>query len=249
MDFNGYETKYEQGMTIRECAKEANTSYHKMRVYLHSIGVVRSKSEARNLLGPIHRKYTANHSFFNDIDTEEKAYWLGFITADGHVNDRSVRLELAIKDKNHLIKFLSSLESEHLIYEYKDACLVAIKSRELAQDLHKLGLHNNKSVSAHPASIPKELLVHYWRGVFDGDGHISDKGCVLAGTQSMCEGFKNFLINAGISTRVNVLPIKNANCFKFATSGLTMIKSIHSLLYDNSNVSLDRKREVVGRGF
>lgn len=31
------------------------------------------------------KKYTCDSTFFNVIDTEEKAYWLGFLMADGFI--------------------------------------------------------------------------------------------------------------------------------------------------------------------
>lgn len=51
--------------------------------------------------------YFINENIFEKIDTEEKAYWLGFIYADGYVstNTYAFGIELSIKDIDHLIKF------------------------------------------------------------------------------------------------------------------------------------------------
>ena len=38
--------------------------------------------------GEILRKYNVNHDFFESINTEERAYWLGFISADGCISER-----------------------------------------------------------------------------------------------------------------------------------------------------------------
>jgi len=232
-----------------------------MRKFLHSKEVVRTKAESNYLKDPsLFRIYTAKYNFFNVIDTEEKAYWLGFITADGHISDRELRIQLSIKDKNHLEKFLTAIESTHPIYDYETSSLVAIKSREIAKDLHRYGLTSTKTYSVKPHLLPKNLSRHYWRGIFDGDGHIayhnnsnrknySGFHCILCGTKDICAGFKNFLNKNGIETNSAILPIRDTAAYKFATSGNQIVKSIHSLLYDYSNVSLDRKREVVCRGF
>ena len=52
-----------------------------------------------------------NRHIFDDIDSSEKAYWLGFIIADGYLNDdkNMLRIKLGDKDKNHLIKFIKFL--------------------------------------------------------------------------------------------------------------------------------------------
>ena len=57
--------------------------------------------------------YKYNKKYFEVIDTEEKAYWLGFIAADGNVRKDflKMRIELNIKDKNHLEKFKKSLDT------------------------------------------------------------------------------------------------------------------------------------------
>lgn len=251
MDFNGYELKYSEGATIKSLSKEAGCSYRKMRSYLHKKEVVRTKSEANysSKHPEEFRKYSANYNYFDNIDSEDKAYWLGFITADGHVSDRELRIQLAIKDRPHIEKFLHAIESTHPIYDYEDSSLVVIKSRELSGSLQKYGLSNKKTYTVKPHLLPKQLSKHYWRGIFDGDGHITDKSCVLVGTKDICNGFRDFLIKNGIKTGVTVLPIKNTSCYKFSTSGKNMTKTIHAELYNNSSVSLDRKREVVCRGF
>jgi DNA-binding transcriptional regulator WhiA len=195
-----------------------------------------------------------NYSFFDDINTEHKAYWLGFFLADGCIpsDKRSIRIDLKREDKEHLEKFLSSLGSNHKVYDYRTSSLVAIKSRKLASALVK----NFEDIPV----LTDTLYRHFWRGVFDGDGHIayhnnpqrknySTFHCELVGTKEICAGFKEFLLDNDIKTKASVLKIKNANCWKFATSGNQLVVSIHSLLYDNSSVSLDRKQGVVSRGF
>lgn len=55
--------------------------------------------------------------FFKTIDTEEKAYWLGFLYADGSVSKdlKAVTLELNIKDIDHIRKFKRAINSTHKI--------------------------------------------------------------------------------------------------------------------------------------
>lgn len=52
-----------------------------------------------------------NRHIFDTIDTPEKAYWLGFIVADGYlnVNRRMLRIKLGDIDKNHLLKYINFL--------------------------------------------------------------------------------------------------------------------------------------------
>ena len=64
-------------------------------------------------------KYYRNSNIFEKIDTEEKAYWLGFLYADGYVDPErgEIILGLAEKYKEHINKFINFLETNA---PYKD---------------------------------------------------------------------------------------------------------------------------------
>jgi hypothetical protein len=56
-----------------------------------------------------------NSDIFQTIDTEYKAYWLGFMYADGYVNKIENRIELTLKDKEHVEKFKSFINARNVI--------------------------------------------------------------------------------------------------------------------------------------
>ena len=58
------------------------------------------------------RKYFYNDNYFEQIDSEEKAYWVGFLYGDGHISDHTVYLCLQTRDKGHIIKFLKAINAD-----------------------------------------------------------------------------------------------------------------------------------------
>ena len=147
-------------------------------------------------------KYKINENYFKTIDTREKAYWLGFLTADaGMIYDKHrLQLDLAIKDENHVLKFRKALKSNHKLFytlhskKYKSVML-SITNRELFDDLSKVFTRKNIP------SIDQRFISHFLRGVFDGDGCVmyfknsKMKARVsLLGTFSFLEDLKTKLI-------------------------------------------------------
>lgn len=63
-----------------------------------------------------------NSNFFNEITSNNIAYWIGFITADGSVNKNSLSIGLALKDKEHLEKFLKAIQATTPIRERQSYC-------------------------------------------------------------------------------------------------------------------------------
>ena len=91
---------YEGGTSTAKIAEKYNSNGESVRLILKKMGVkVRSRKEACS-------KYDLDESFFDKIDNEVKAYWLGFLTADGGVVNHQIILSLSSKDEVHISKFL-----------------------------------------------------------------------------------------------------------------------------------------------
>lgn len=121
-----------------------------------------------------------NKDYFEDINTKNKAYWLGFLYADGYVStgDRW-GLELQLADKHHIENFISDFDCNINIRERTRAghsfCGFMIKNPKMYNDLVDHGVIPNKT---HCLEFPSndllnsEYISHFIRGFFDGDGCI-----------------------------------------------------------------------------
>lgn len=127
-----------------------------------------------------------NIDYFEKIDTEEKAYWLGFIYTDGYISPKlnALRIEIKSTDYLHLQKF-ANIFGRKVYYANRTlgdktftSCYVSIYSKKIIKDLNNLGIVNKKSdkdVYNFFEYIPKRLMRHFIRGVFDGDGTIKKR--------------------------------------------------------------------------
>lgn len=121
---------------------------------------------------PKHRKYTFTNNLKN-IDTPEKAYWFGFIHADGSINNNGLNLEINKRDIEQIKNFNIFMQSTGVIRETaKDCVATGIYSTELSLELQSIGLIKNKSKVYQKVNIEYDLLRHYYRGLIDGDGWI-----------------------------------------------------------------------------
>jgi len=178
--------------------------------------------------------YKANRRFFKTIDTEEKAYFLGFMFADGCVFQNShggysVQIKLHEKDKSILERFRVALKSEHPIYNHNydnyKQCKFQIGSKQMAQDLIRHGCTPRKTFTIKfPTTIPDHLIRHFIRGYSDGDGCISwhyDKRRIksienhwtILGTNDFLQKIANILyekfdIHYHISKRDNIYQLR-----------------------------------------
>lgn len=126
-----------------------------------------------------------NHDYFSVIDMPEKAYWLGFMYADGNItrqqNGRKV-VSFAQKDRAVLEKFQTALSCGYAIgrctkyssrhdktYEWFRVC---IYSDKLFDDLHRQGCIETKSLVLSVPNPALEFPSHFIRGYNDGDGGV-----------------------------------------------------------------------------
>lgn len=140
-------------------------------------------------------RYTADFHYFDNIDTPEKAYWLGFIWADGYIVKRNrqysensnrveYNLKLAIKDidAGHIQKFLDSIESNYPVHIYKttgfDRSQPAMEARAFITNKYMCSLlyesygiiPRRSDPSKIIANLPKHLERYFILGTFDADG-------------------------------------------------------------------------------
>ncbi len=125
------------------------------------------------------RKYKVNETTFDSIDTEAKAYLLGFIAADGYVSRDGLGFTLHERDKDILETILAITGSTHVIRPItRNRLALDISSRVLAQRLTALGLGGAKTFTMQsPHEIPTYLLHHWLRGYWDGDGWLTTRKC------------------------------------------------------------------------
>ena len=193
--------------------------------------------------------YNVDLSFFNVIDSEEKAYFLGLLLADGHVSKRNV-IMLTLKDKDVLEKYLFAIKCNAPIRIDRYGNYAAnITSKTLADALRNIGLHNRKSYEVNirkvKSCVPKELEHHFISGMFDGDGSIRVYNYEYLKNPQLHFGFtglfdvveyvKNYF---GIKTKT----VKESEItYTCVSSCRETIYKIYRSLYKNATVYMDRK--------
>jgi len=150
-----------------------------------------------------------NVDYFKDVNSPDKAYWLGFLTADGYVYPDGYKVALCSKDKEAIEKFKAATGSGHAISKIKTfdkrtkrtytRYSLQITCRDFSSNLAALGLKGVKSYRCEPPNLQPELLQHYIRGLFDGDGSIcflksKKRRISLIATRPILEMIQTYLI-------------------------------------------------------
>ena len=127
-------------------------------------------------------RYNRDFSFFDKIDTEEKAYWLGAIYADGNISASekygAYHSSFSSIDKDWIEMFKSDISYEGpLIVEHhkkydKDIWKLNFGNREITRQLIQIGCTPAKSMTMEFPTLPENLVHHFIRGYFDGDGSV-----------------------------------------------------------------------------
>lgn len=217
------------------------------------------------------RSYIVQHDIFDSIDTEEKAYWVGFLAADGGVNDQDcLSLELARADGHHVETFNRFMNSDYLIKPSSKGCVrLQITSDQICRALAQNFIVPRKTFRTRIPLLSKELIRHFIRGVFDGDGWVSsrlsrnskgkNKGRpVASGRRTFevcfsggCETFMNELRDilsqiTGFRGSLNYRKNKRyGHAWTLSFGGNRQVKKIYHYFYDGASVWLPRKRDLI----
>jgi hypothetical protein len=194
------------------------------------------------------RKYNLNEHFFDELN-EKSSYWLGFLYADGFVrmkDGKSGELKIKLKDtdKNHIEKFLIDIECKKTIKcgidNKSKFCSVTVYSNVMVNKLFELGCFNNKTQKIRLPNLNKDLMHHFIRGYFDGDGSVSKvKNRTNSFTVSICSNvnFNDELIDfLGFGK-----PYKYDNYSVIKINKIMDIVNFRDYIYSNAVTLLERK--------
>ncbi len=194
-------------------------------------------------------RYSLDLGFFSKWGNR-MAYILGFIFADGFIRKEKTKAELRIKIKDIklLKKINDALGSNYPIKSEKTETgvvyFLSIYRMQVVDNLFKLGLTSNKSLTMLFPEIPSHYLFHFIRGYFDGDGHVSLRKNSL--TIGFTCGSRSFLLQLK-----SLLEAHDIRCSFYESNRKSISynliilaegrKSFYQLLYKDAKIYLERK--------
>jgi hypothetical protein len=194
-------------------------------------------------------RYTANHDYFAEIDTEEKAYFLGLLFADGSVQAEGkswrIRLTLQRQDQDVVERLKQAISYSGPLRGPAKYVTLQVSSRAMGGDLVRHGCVPRKSLVLKYPVIDERWTWPFIRGYFDGDGSLSISG--RQATWSMC-GTREFLSVvrdhlASLSVHGTLFPVKGKRHHTLSVRGNRQVVRVVEAMYDDASVSMPRKKE------
>lgn len=198
-----------------------------------------------------------NDDYFEIIDTEDKAYFLGLLFADGNVYTARNRVQITLANEDvYILKLFADrigYTGKMYIDREKYSKLI-LPSKKMCADLTRLGCTPNKSLTLQfPTEVPNELMHHFIRGYFDGDGHISkDKKLIkpyyhinITSSKHFMERLKEVLLENLIETGNLYKRYKDRK--ESAHTAFVLNKSAKQFvdyIYNNATLFLTRKHNI-----
>lgn len=220
------------------------------------------------------KQVTLNHDYFENIDTESKAYFLGLLMADGSlqkvknsINSYSYHIGIALntEDEKVIDIFRKEVETDLKIRRYNRKyenrksrweSKLELRSEKMFNDLSRLGKKPMKlETCLEVPKLKEELIWHFIRGYFDGDGTIYraknyDRPIIaFYGTFEFLNSLKKEISKVIDINRLNVHKKKDVNISMLTISKIHEIQFIYNKFYENANVFMDRRKNKFDQFF
>lgn len=241
---------YQQGHSTRTVAKEIGCSQNTVMRLLKENNILRRKPSS-------HRIHTFNYNYFDSVDTEEKAYFLGLLWADGFCDKDTGNIVISLQEEDGYIleRFKDAVEFSGTttkilldIPNRKPLCKFQMFSKHMAEVLDSYGMVKAKSlILKFPTCVPNELISHFIRGYFDGDGsafHSNREFTIsFSGTTNVLQSIKdkiNLKYNFNKGSLHNRRD-KNSPVKELAYSGSNIVILVRDYMYEKATIYLSRK--------
>lgn len=237
-----------EGLTINEIASRLGISRSAVSRRLSILGLK---------IPNYHNALKFDNTVFDIIDSEEKAYWLGFLYADGYVSsDKNiVSITLKAADADHLSKFKDFLNAEASVTcgvirskgKQHEKCSFQVCDKHFKKRLTELGCPPRKSLILRFPDLAifasQSLIYHFIRGYVDGDGCLtfSKSGRLelsILGTEHFLSGIKS--VFPGRFKSIHHIKRTKSDICKISNTG-DNADYVSSLLYQNASIYLQRK--------
>lgn len=251
-DYDDIVNMYSKGVTVDDIVKKYRVS--EQTIY----GVLKLRDVRLLDYGEHSKIYTLNEHYFDVIDTDNKAYVLGLLYADGCNTETSITLSLKSCDKHILESINNELSSNRplkfLPYSqqnsnWSDQYRLTITNKYMAMQLSKLGMVKNKSlILTFPEWIDDDLIPSFVRGYMDGDGSIERNECRvnLISTEQFCVKVAEIL-NKKLGIHCGVYKCrKNSKTTTrmMQIAGRNQVKKFLDYIYQDAELFLKRKYEI-----
>lgn len=207
--------------------------------------------------------YSFDENYFDVIDDEHKAYWLGFLYADGYILSKRNRVDrkneqqsfgfaISVKDNELFEKFKKDLKAENPVHYYRNNSFpeakeygrILLTSQHTVDSLKKLGVMENKTFFLKEPPIDKKWFPAFLRGYSDGDGSVyicknGNFGWSILGTKELLLSIQDFL-----GTRVQLsqrFPERENNNYSLDYCGKVQVPKLLDILYKDATIYLTRK--------
>lgn len=244
-------------MSTVKIGNEFNCNHKTIARVLEKYGVKR--------VGNGQRKFYFDEHYFDVIDNQNKAYILGLLFADGNnlPSKGTISISLKEEDKNILerirkelklenpLKYQDNSMDDHNGYISKNSWILRCYSQYLCSTLNDIGMVPNKSLIVKFPAISKNLVSHFIRGYYDGNGSIyraikSENNHHVTVTITSSESFCNTLAEI-CTNELNIFcPVYDASNHNgitkvFTLSGRNKAKKFLDWMYQDADMYLQRK--------
>lgn len=206
-----------------------------------------------------------NERLFENINSEESAYFLGLLISDGNVfkddtgRQASISITLDLKDEYMLEKFKEVVNSNTTVSHDGRGCgQIAVRSNLMAKDLSKYGVIPRKSYSTYLPQVSEEWMSHLIRGIFDGDGSILAKpspnndghnrflhSISFCGTHELMTNISDYAFKKlQLNQKPTVYDYADRNLSEVKIQNIDDITKFGLWMYQNSTIFLKRKKDI-----
>ena len=237
---------YQSGLSMTNIAKIRHCSQPRIKNILIKNNIqIRTKRVNVNL----------KEDYFTNIDTPNKAYFLGLIFTDGSVTDETdkqsqLRLELKASDVNLLEKYREELGiTSKLTYSKRknnESFLSTVRSNKIVRDLNKYGIIKNKTyLTDKLPEVPKDLEKDFLRGLIDGDGSIYPNQNYYrinftSYSKNICNDFL-LLCEKVSGMKIVNKPTLNGKSYRVTLTKKDLVKKLITSCYKDAEMYLPRK--------